>query len=320
MRRRRAITGIVFVVMIAATDSVAPGVRPARAHADSAPVIVAVGDIACSPHDPHFNGGNGTATACRAASTASLAAAQSPVAVLPLGDEQYYCGLLPDFNASYAKSWGRFNAIAHPVPGNHEYGRQADHGNCAPSHAEGYFSYFGSRAGPSGKGYYSYDIGSWHLIALNSQCEVVSCGQGSAQETWLKHDLATHTNTCTLAYFHKPLFSSATLAQESAVAPLWRDLYAAHADLVLNGHAHNYERFAPQTPTGSPSANGIREIVVGTGGVDHGGFTSVRRNSQVRNSSTYGVLKLTLHTDSYSWEFLHIPGASFSDSGTASCH
>jgi hypothetical protein len=307
-------------VLIAVTGSVAPGLRTGGARAASDPVIVAVGDLACSPHDPHFNGGKGTATACRSASTAALAAAQSPVAVLPLGDEQYYCGLLPDFNASYAKSWGQFNSIADPVPGNHEYGRAADKGGCAHSHAEGYFSYFGSRAGPAGKGYYSYDIGAWHLIALNSECPVVSCAAGSAQETWLKHDLATHTNTCTLAYWHQPLFSSATGTQEIAMAPIWRDLYAAHVDLVLNGHAHNYERFAPQTPTGSPSANGIREIIVGTGGVDHGGFTSVRRNSEVRNSGTYGVLELTLHSDSYSWQFLHIPGASFSDSGTTACH
>lgn len=320
MHRRHTIVAILVGIAIAATGSVGPGLRADPAGAASDPVIIAAGDIACSPQAPAYNGGKGTSSACRAAATATLAAAQSPAAVLVLGDEQYYCGSLKDFNVSYAKSWGPFNPIADPVPGNHEYGRSTDKGNCSPSHGEGYFSYFGSRAGPSGKGYYSYDIGAWHLIALNSECEVVSCGVGSAQETWLKHDLATNTDKCTLAYFHRPLFSSATNTQSAAVLPLWRDLYNAHADLVLNGHAHNYERFAPQTPTGSASANGIREIVVGTGGVDHGGFTSLRHNSQVRNSSTYGVLRLTLHPTSYTWQFLHIPGASFSDSGTTSCH
>ena len=320
MSPRRTVPAIVVGILIAVTGSVAHGLRPARAGAASDPVIVAAGDLACSPKDPHYNGGNGTATACRSKATGALAAAQSPVAVLPLGDEQYYCGLLPDFNASYAQSWGHLNSIAHPVPGNHEYGIETEKGGCAHSHAEGYFSYFGSHAGPDGKGYYSYDIGSWHLIAINSECQVVSCGAGSAQETWLRHDLATHTNRCTLAYWHEPLFSSSTLAQEAAMLPIWRDLYAAHVDVVLNGHAHNYERFAPQTPTGTPSADGIREFVVGTGGVDHGGFTSVRRNSQVRNSTTFGVLRLTLNPTSYTWQFLHVPGASFSDNGTADCH
>ena len=292
----------------------------AGATAASDPVIVAVGDIACSPTDPKYNGGQGTSSACQMAATEKLAAAQSPDAALILGDEQYYCGLLADFNVSYNASWGQLNSLAYPVPGNHEYGEHAAKGNCTPSHAEDYFTYFGSRAGPAGKGYYSFNLGAWHLIALNSECDKVACGVGSAQETWLKQDLAADTAVCTLAYFHEPLFSSTTGAEQTAVRPFWNDLYAAHADLILNGHAHNYERFKPQTPGGSPDASGITEIVVGTGGEDHNPFLTVHANSVVRNNTTFGVLKLTLHPTSYTWQFMPIAGQSFTDSGTAACH
>ena len=311
---------VLLVVWVLASGSGASDSRPASAQAASSPLVIAVGDIACSPTDPNYNGGKGTSTKCRMAATAELAAARSPVAALIIGDEQYYCGLLSDFDLSYNASWGALNSIAYPVPGNHEYGRYADKGHCTPSHAEGYFSYFGSRAGPDGKGYYSFDLGSWHLIALNSECGVVSCAVGSAQETWLKQDLAEDTDTCTLAYFHEPLFSSTTGAQQSAVKPLWQDLYNAGADLILNGHAHNYERFAPQTPTGAASASGLTEIVVGTGGEDHNAFLTLHKNSVVRNSNTFGVLRLKLRSTSFSWRFLPIPGQSFTDSGTATCH
>jgi len=284
------------------------------------PFIVAAGDIACSPQSPDFHSGNGTATKCRQSDTASLAAAQSAAAALELGDEQYYCGLLADFKASYDHSWGALSAISFPVPGNHEYAIGVLKQNCAHSHAEGYFAYFGAKAGDSDKGYYAYDVGSWHMIALNSECTVVSCATGSAQETWLKRDLSAHSNTCTLAYFHRPLFSSATGTQAPSVTPLWRDLYEARAEVVLNGHAHNYERFAPQDPTGHATATGLREFIVGTGGVEHGGFRTVHSNSQIRNASTFGVLKLTLHPTSYDWAFLPIPGQSFHDSGTSKCN
>jgi hypothetical protein len=214
------------------------------------PVVVTAGDIACDTGDPSYNGGAGTGTACRQSATAALVNPATPAAVLPLGDEQYLCGALDMFNISYGASWGAFNAIVHPVPGNHEYGLAGADGVCAPSMAEGYFGYFGASAGTPGAGYYSYDLGGWHLIALNSNCTVVSCAAGSAQEMWLAADLAAHPAVCTLAYFHHPLFSSAGGATP-AVKPLWNDLYAAGADLVLNGHAHVYERFAAQTPSGA---------------------------------------------------------------------
>src|SRR4051812_31960165 len=293
-------------------------VKPANAWAD--PVIVAAGDIACSPASPDFNRGAGTSTKCRQAATAGVAQGQSASAVLELGDEQYYCGLLDDFNASYDRSWGSMKQISYPVPGNHEYGVGVLKQNCPQSHAEGYFSYFGARAGSSTSGYYAYDVGTWRMIALNSECSIVACGSGSAQERWLTDELASHSSTCTLAYFHRPLFSSASGTEAPSVAPLWQALYRAKADVILNGHAHNYERFAPQDPSHRPITSGIREFVVGTGGVEHGGFTSTAPNSQLRNSNTYGVLKLTLHPTSYTWKFLPVPGQTFTDSGTGSCH
>jgi hypothetical protein len=284
------------------------------------PVVITAGDIACDTSDPSYNGGLGTSTACQMANTAALIGAATPAALLPLGDEQYLCGTADQFSASYGASWGAYNPIAYPVPGNHEYGITSD-GVCTQSQAQGYFAYFGARAGDPSTGYYSYDLGGWHLIALNSNCTVVSCAAGSAQETWLANDLAAHPATCTLAYFHHPLFSS-SVAATTAVQPLWNDLYAARADLILNGHAHVYERFAPQTPTGAGSAKGITEIVVGTGGVAHASFKSTpAAHSQVRNNTTFGVLRLVLHSAGYSWTFLpDTASGTFTDSGSRSCH
>jgi hypothetical protein len=202
-------------------------------------------------------------------------------------------------------------SITHPVPGNHEY---------ETAGASGYYSYFGSRAGDPTKGYYSFTVGTWHIVALNSNCSVVSCSTGSTQEKWLKDDLANHTNTCTLAFFHHPRWSSGTPGTAS-VAPFITDLYNAGADLVLAGHAHHYERFAPQNPSGQvDNAKGLLEIVVGTGGRSLSGFgTTPAPNSQVR-SMTFGVLKLTLHSASVDYKFVHEAGATFSDAGSRACH
>jgi acid phosphatase type 7 len=286
------------------------------------PIVVTAGDIACDTADPSFAGGLGTATACRQAHTAALVDPSTPAAVLPLGDEQYLCGALDMFGSVYGPSWGVFNSIVHPVPGNHEYGLAGVDGVCTQSNAEGYFSYFGASAGDPSKGYYSYDLGGWHLVALNSNCSVVDCSAGSAQETWLKADLAAHPALCTLAYFHHPLFSSGSGATPS-VLPLWNDLYAAGADLVLNGHAHDYERFAPQTPSGARSAAaGITELVVGTGGVNHGSLRATpAANSVKRDNTTFGVMRLVLHDSGWGFTFLPDPGSGgFTDSGSARCH
>lgn len=280
--------------------------------ARTAPVIAAAGDIACAPGDPDFNSGSGSHTRCHMSATSDLLVGAGLAAVLPLGDEQYDSGALADFRTSYDPSWGRLNDRVRPTPGNHEY--------VTPG-AAGYYSYFGAAAGDPAKGYYSYDIGSWHLVALNSNCSKVGgCGAGSPQESWLRADLAAHPAACTLAYWHHPRFSSAQPAPENATAALWRALYAARAEIVLNGHAHVYERFAPQTPAGAASASrGIREFVVGTGGEDLHSFTTVAPHSEVR-SRTFGVLRLTLRQGGYGWQFVPEAGASFTDSGSGSCH
>jgi uncharacterized protein YjdB len=230
--------------------------------------------------------------------------------VYTTGDNAYSDGTSTEYQQCYDPTWGRHKARTKPSPGNHDY---------HTSGAAGYYGYFGSLAGPSGRGYYSYDLGDWHIISLNSE---VSMSAGSAQETWLRTDLAASTKQCTLAYWHKPRFSSGTNhGSLSSAQPLWQALYDFHAEIVLNGHEHNYERFAPQTPTGTADAtNGIREFVVGTGGESHYTGNSPIANSQVFNGSTFGVLKLTLSAGTYSWQFIPVSGQSFTDSGSGTCH
>ena len=304
--------------------SVQPGGAGATALASAGdPVIYAAGDIACNPSDSGFKGGNGTAKRCHEKWTA--AELVGATAVLPLGDEQYQCGMLSDFQQSYDPSWGQQKAIEHPVIGNHEY----YHG-CAGAlpGAPGYFTYFGNAATPlqpgctaKCKGYYSYNVGSWHFIALNSECgQVGGCGANSAQGKWLRADLAASSAACTIAYWHRPLYTSGGSLGDAAMQPFWQILYNAHVDIVLNGHDHIYERFAPQNANGGAASNGIREFIVGTGGENHGGINSVAANSVVRDTTTFGVLKLTLHSGSYDWSF--IPdgkSGNFTDSGSASC-
>jgi acid phosphatase type 7 len=275
---------------------------PAPVPGSGDPTIAAAGDIACDSSTPG-------ATTCHQAATADLLTAGNFTAVLGLGDHQYPSGALGDFNAYYDPTWGRVKATTYPAPGNHEY---------QTSGAAGYFSYFGDRAGPTGRGYYSFDVGSWHLISLNSE---IATAADSAQHTWLQADLAANSQRCTLAYWHKPLFSSGPHGNTSSVKPLWDALYAAGADVVLAGHDHDYERFAPQTPSGAAdTTGGIRQFVVGTGGKEHYSISSTKPNSQVHNTDTFGVLRLTLHPDSYDWRFLPEAGKTFTDAGTGSCH
>jgi acid phosphatase type 7 len=256
------------------------------------PVVTAAGDI-CS-----------SATDC--SGTAKLLGTIGPTRVLTLGDNAYPDGTSSDYSSYYAPNWGQYKSITSPAPGNHDY---------HTSGGSGYFGYFGSQAPAE---YYSFDVGSWHLISLNGEIGISS---GSAQETWLKNDLAAHSNKCTLAYWHEPRFSSgAEHGNDSSFDPFWRDLYAAGADVVLSGHDHEYERFAPQNPSGAADANGIREFVVGTGGASHYTFASPVANSEVRDNTSYGVLKLTLHSGSYDWQFVPVAGASFTDSGSTACH
>jgi hypothetical protein len=285
----------------------------------AAPVLAAAGDIACDPADPNFNGGNGTATLCRQKYTATLLAGAD--VVVPLGDDQYECGGLQAFRQSYDPTWGAYKPITRPVVGNHEYGTTGT--DCGAAGADGYFSYFGGAAhGPGG--YYSFDVGAWHVVVLNSMCnQVGGCGEGSPQNDWLEQDLAASTAACTLAAFHHPRFMSRKDGDfvSDATLPFWEDLYAAGAEIVLNGHWHWYERFDPQDPMGTPDPKGIVEFIVGTGGKSLGTIGSVRApNSAAGSSDSFGVLKLTLRDGGYDWEFVPEGTSSFSDSGSASCH
>jgi acid phosphatase type 7 len=278
---------------------------------DSDPVLVAVGDIACDPLDLAFNLGLGTATQCRQAATAKLADEADPDVVAVLGDNQYEGGLLSALLGSYDLSWGRLKSITRPAVGNHEY---------STAGAAGHFGYFGTRAGSADKGYYSYDLGAWHVVVLNSNCSKVSCAQGSAQEKWLRADLAANPRRCTLAYFHHPRYSSGSHGDTGAVWPFWRALYDYRADVVLAGHDHGYERFAKIRPDGTRDGEkGIRSWVVGTGGKSLYKFGTPDPNSLVRYSGGFGVLKLRLGKDGYTWRFLGEPGTTFSDTGTGTC-
>jgi len=237
-----------------------------------------------------------------------------PGTVYTTGDNAYDTGTATEFTECYDPSWGRHKARTRPAVGNHEY--------YSTTNASGYFGYFGAAAGDPSKGYYSYNLGEWHMVALNSMCENVGgCGATSPMVKWLKDDLAANPRTCTLAYFHHPLFSSGSShGGNSKMKPSWEVLYAADADVVLNGHVHNYERFAPQTPSGvADTAQGIREFVVGTGGKSLNSFDSTVANSEVRDASTYGVLKLELHPSSYDWQFVPVAGDTFTDIGSDSC-
>jgi hypothetical protein len=277
--------------------------------------IAAAGDIACDPNEPNFNGGAGTAAACRQLAVSNAILAGGYNAVLPLGDTQYNAGSASAFAASYHPSWGRLNPIAHPVVGNHEYGRPA---------AGSYFQYFGASAGTAGQGWYSYDVGAWHLIAINSNCLRIAggCGAGSPQELWLKADLAAHPVSCTLAYWHHPLFTSGQEGPTAAMSTIWDDLSAAGAEIVLNGHQHIYERFAPQNSAAQrDDAHGLREFVVGTGGANHMTYhLKPAANTEIRNNTSFGFLELTLSSGAYAWKFVSDPPGGFSDTGTGTCH
>jgi len=289
------------------------------------PVIAAAGDISCDPANTGFNGGAGVATRCRQRYTSDLLVGGGFAAVLDLGDNQYECGSLTAYNQAYDPTWGRVKSITYPAPGNHEYLTSASNStgcNAANANAAGYFNYFGAVAGTPGQGWYSFDIGTWHLISLNSQCSAVGgCGTSSPQYAWLQADLAAHSNYCTLAYWHVPLFSSGGRAAANSRS-WWQLLYNANADVVLTGHDHIYERFAPQDANGNLDlARGLREFIVGTGGGNHTAITSVAANSEVRDSTTFGVLKLTLHPTSYDWQFVPAAGnGTFTDSGSSACH
>ena len=236
-----------------------------------------------------------------------------PGTVFTLGDNAYPNGTASEFTNCYDPTWGRHKERTKPSPGNHDYNTPG---------ATGYFNYFGTAAGDPNKGYYSYDIGDWHAIALNSTCwEGGGCSSSSPQIQWLREDLASHGNLCTVAYMHVPRFSSGHHGSNPSMQPIWEVLYEAGTDVVLTGHDHLYERFAPQDPQGNAdNKDGIREFIVGTGGYSLYDFKTPLPNSEARNNTSHGVLKLTLLTDSYEWEFVPIAGDTFTDTGSDICH
>jgi hypothetical protein len=274
------------------------------------PVVAAAGDIACDPAGP-----GPTRSTCQMGATARLLVGAGLTAVLPLGDLQYENGALLKFASGYDATWGRVKPITRPTIGNHEY----------LSGYPGYFEYFTTAAGPYRRGYYSFDVGSWHLISLNANCgQIGGCAAGSAELRWLRRDLRAHPARCTLAYWHQPHFSSGQHGNDDGglnpTGAFWNLLYAAGAEVVLGGHDHDYERFAPQTPTGQPDAErGIREFVVGTGGRSHYRFHDVQPNSVLRDDVHFGVLFLTLHPDGYAWRFVSTARRTI-DAGTGVCH
>jgi Calcineurin-like phosphoesterase len=263
--------------------------------------------------------GAGDVATCKALAGAQATAdllAHIPGTIFVVGDLAIPDGSEQEFADCYGPTWGKFKDRTRPAPGNHEY------------HAHGaspYFDYFGAAAGDPGKGYYSYDLGAWHIVSLNSNCSEFpgGCGTDSPQLEWLRKDLAEHPAPCTLAYWHHPLFSTGLKhGNDPEMTPFWQALYAAGAEVVINGHDHDYERFAPQNPDGAADPKcGIREFVAGMGGnPSHRSFGPSVANSQARNANTFGVLKLTLHPHSYDWQFIPVEGGRFTDSGTAECH
>ena len=229
-------------------------------------------------------------------------------AIFTAGDNVQMDGTMQEFTNCFHPFWGRHFSRILPSPGNHDYGITA---------AEPYFAYFGASAGPPGLGYYSYDLGAWHVVALNSN---IPAGAGSAQEQWLRLDLADNPSRCTIAYWHHPLFCSGGEGSDSRMRAIWRALYEFKADVVINGHNHFYERFAPQDPTGrSDFLRGIRQFTVGTGGATLYGFGPSIPNLEVRDNTSWGVLKLTLSPTMYDWQFVPVAGHSFRDQGSGRC-
>jgi hypothetical protein len=289
------------------------------------PRAAAAGNIACDPSDPDFQGGAGTGETCAARSTSDLLVGRQHDAVLTLGDAQYECGGMQAYLQSYGPTWGRVKAITHPAIGNHDVVTNVGTDCDTSGGGGGYFRYFGAAAGTPGRGYYSFDLGAWHLVSLDSNCDSVGCGPGSPQQAWLRADLAAHPAACTLAFFHEPRFASVSGTETShfgghpSLDALWRALAAAHADVALTAHNHAYERFAPQDPDARADPLGIREFVVGTGGRSHHPFFDTAANSVVRDAGTFGVVELRLRATRYSWRFVPAAGA-FTDAGSGDCH
>jgi acid phosphatase type 7 len=358
-RSRRTLIAVGVLVLIALTlVTISPlrayvtgAVTTDRRPGQASYVIAAAGDIVCSSKmerqaqeqaerlpvkDTGVSSESRPPRTCAASATADVLRELAPAAVLPLGDLQYECGDAAEFGHAYAATWGQFKSVSRPAVGNHEYGTE-----CGRSDASGYFDYFGQAAGE--KGWYSFDLGGWHLVALNSQCRagrgseaVGGCGPDSEQFRWLQADLDAHKSDCTLAYWHGPRFTSGQHGPALQMTDIWNELVAAKVDVVLSGHNHVYERFDfightdPPRNTGHDSDSivetpkldpqGIQQFVVGTGGRNHIRFKKPPLVGEVvRDDTSFGVLSMTLNADSYDWEFVPVKGSNFRDRGSAKC-
>lgn len=282
-----------------ATTSIATTAPTTTANASDVVAVIA-GDIASSSNrDP---------------ATAALIDDINPQLVMTAGDNAYDAGTLTEYQNYYGPDWGRFKAKTRPVPGNHEY---------LTAGASGYFDYFngpGVATGPAGtrgQGYYSFDIGDWHFVALNTE---IAKGVGSAQHTWLLHDLSANTRPCTMAYWHKPRWSHGNYNDDGSQSALYQALYDANAEIIVTGHDHSYQRYQPMNPAGQLDVNrGIRQWVVGTGGRSLSTLTADSRR-EAGSGNTWGVLKLTFKAGSYDFQFVPIAGSTYTDSGSGTCH
>jgi hypothetical protein len=290
-RMRKSILPIaVLVTLLVSIVSTLKGGKPTQVSAAGTTVVmVGAGDISSCSQSNDTN-------------TAKLLGSISGT-VFALGDNAYESGTSTEYTNCYKPTWGLYKSRTKPVPGNHDY---------QTSGASGYFNYFGVPK------YYAYNLGDWRIYALNSEIDTSAT---SAQATWLKNDLANNPKQCVMAYWHRPRWSSGkTHGSDSKTQPLWAILYDAKAELVVTGHEHNYERFAPMNKSGTTVSTGLQEIVAGTGGESHYAFGTILSASRARNATTYGVLKLTLKTGGYDWKFVPVAGQSYTDSGSITCH
>ena len=312
---RVALLGLGTLATVTGALAAAQGGEPpgggAQGTADSV-LIAAAGDLVCGTETPER-------IPCLHMENAALVGQINPQALLLMGDLQYESGSAADFKAFYEPSFGEFKAITYPVPGNHEY--------FTPG-AIPYFDYFNGvgadsgRAGARGRGYYSFNLGAWHIVAINSNCQFIGgCGARSQQAAWLRADLAANRAKCTLAFMHSAPFSSGEHGNDPLMRDLWRIMYDAGVDVVLSAHDHTYERFGPQDAAGrADGKRGIRAFVVGTGGKGLARFLRTRPNSEIQDNSSIGVLTMVLKADRYSWKFAAIPPLPLKDSGEGACH
>ncbi len=288
-----------------------PTSTPNRTRTPVGPTATKVPPTATPPpsgNDPIVLATGDSRTGCNsgAAATANLLSRYPSSTLLLFNGDATDTGASSEFTTCFDTTFGKYKAQLRPVPGNHEYGT---------SGASGYFGYYGAQA--HSPGYYSFNVGTWHVVALNSEIDISGT---SSQMTWLKNDLAANRTQCTIAYWHEPRWSSGNHGNNTFVAAVWQTLYDNNVDLVFNGHDHDYERFAPQNPAGAAdSARGIREFVIGTAGAPPYSFSTIRANSQVRMTGSYGVVQFTLHPTSYEWKWIGATG-SFADAGTTACH